>query len=59
VAGGGLGLVRTLLMGVGAVAPAVVGFVADTLSFRAGFALLAVSMGLAAVFAVATLLVAR
>ena len=59
VAGGGLGLVRTLLMGVGAVAPAVVGVVADTLGFRAGFALLAVSMGLAAVFAVATLLVAR
>jgi MFS family permease len=59
VAGGGLGLVRTLLMGVGAVAPAVVGVVADTLSFRAGFALLAASMGLAAVFAVGTLLVAR
>jgi MFS family permease len=58
VAGGGLGLVRTLLMGVGAVAPAVVGFVADTLGFRAGFGLLAASMALSAVFAGATVVVA-
>ncbi len=41
VAGGGLGLVRTLLMGVGALAPAVVGVVADTTGFAAAFGLLA------------------
>jgi MFS family permease len=58
VAGGGLGLVRTLLMGVGAISPAVVGVVADAVGFRAGFGLLAVSMALAAVFAGATAVVA-
>lgn len=51
IAGGGLGLVRTLLMGVGAVAPATVGLVADVASFRVAFVVLAVAMGLAAVFA--------
>lgn len=41
VAGGGLGVVRTGLMGAGAVAPAIVGWVADaTGSFRPAFALL-------------------
>jgi MFS family permease len=44
IAGGGLGLVRTLLMGAGAVAPAVVGVVADLASFRAAFGLLGVVM---------------
>ncbi|QAU12825.1 MFS transporter [Halorubrum sp. BOL3-1] len=51
LAGGGLGVVRTLLMGAGALAPAVVGFVADAVGFRPAFALLAGSMGLAAVVA--------
>lgn len=43
-AGGGLGVVRTVLMASAAVAPAVVGVVADALGFRAAFALLAASM---------------
>lgn len=57
VAGGGLGLVRTLLMGVGAAAPAVVGVLADQASLRAGFALLAVVMALGAVLAAVRLAV--
>ncbi len=44
VAGGGLGVVRTLLMGVGAVAPAVVGIVSDVASFQAAFAVLLASL---------------
>ncbi|GAA0514013.1 Sugar phosphate permease [Halorubrum aquaticum] len=51
LAGGGLGVVRTLLMGAGALSPAVVGTVADAAGFRPAFALLAGSMGLAAVVA--------
>ncbi len=47
VAGGGLGVVRTLLMGAGAVAPAVVGVVSDRRGFTAAFTLLAASMTLA------------
>ncbi len=43
MAGGGLGVVRTLLMGAGAFAPAVVGYLADAAGFRVAFALLAVS----------------
>ncbi|MEF8779194.1 MAG: MFS transporter [Haloferacaceae archaeon] len=48
LAGGGLGVVRTGLMGAGAVAPAVVGFVSDGFGFRPAFGLLAVAMGIAA-----------
>lgn len=44
VVGGGLGLARTLQMGVSALAPAVVGIVADTAGFTAAFGLLAVVM---------------
>ncbi len=51
LAGGGLGVVRTLLMGAGALAPAVIGTVADVAGFRPAFALLAGSMALAAVMA--------
>jgi MFS family permease len=54
IAGGGLGLVRTLLMGAGAVAPAVVGVAADVAGFRLGFALLAASMAGAALLVAAT-----
>lgn len=57
VAGGGLGLVRALLMGVGAVAPTVVGLLADWASFRVGFGLLAVVLGLAALLAALRLVV--
>jgi MFS family permease len=59
VAGGGLGLVRTLLMGVGALAPAVVGVVSDTTGFAAAFGLLAVVMGGAVLLAVLTALIER
>ncbi|TKX44159.1 MULTISPECIES: MFS transporter [unclassified Halorubrum] len=51
LAGGGLGVVRTLLMGGGALAPSAVGIVADAVGFRPAFGLLAGSMGLAAVVA--------
>ena len=50
-AGGGLGVVRTLLMGAGALAPSAVGIIADAVGFRPAFALLSGSMGLAAVVA--------
>ncbi|WP_458210777.1 MFS transporter [Haladaptatus sp. NG-SE-30] len=56
VAGGGLGLVRTLLMGVGALAPAIVGFIADTAGFVVAFGLLAVVMTGAVLLAAATAL---
>jgi len=44
IAGGSLGVVRTLLMGAGAVAPAVVGYLSETAGFRPAFWLLAVAM---------------
>ncbi|WP_266080432.1 MFS transporter [Haladaptatus caseinilyticus] len=56
VAGGGLGLVRTLLMGVGAIAPAIVGIVADTVGFAVAFGLLAVVMAGSVLLAGATAL---
>jgi len=51
LAGGGLGAVRTLLMGAGALAPATVGAVADASGFRPAFGLLAGALALAAVVA--------
>ncbi|MES3159992.1 MAG: MFS transporter [Halorubrum sp.] len=51
LAGGGLGVIRTLLMGAGALAPSIVGVGADLVGFRAAFGVLAVSMGSAAVLA--------
>ncbi|WP_225335543.1 MFS transporter [Halomicrobium urmianum] len=44
VAGGGLGAVRTLLMGAGAVGPSVVGYVSEAVGFRAAFGLLAAAL---------------
>ncbi|ELY69244.1 major facilitator superfamily protein [Natrinema versiforme JCM 10478] len=44
VAGGGLGVVRTLLMGAGAIAPAIVGALSETAGFRAAFWLLAAAI---------------
>ncbi len=44
VAGGGLGVVRTLLMGAGAIAPAIVGTLSETAGFEAAFWLLASSV---------------
>ncbi|WP_247000386.1 MFS transporter [Halosolutus gelatinilyticus] len=44
VAGGGLGIVRTFLMGAGAIAPAIVGALSETAGFRTAFRLLAASI---------------
>lgn len=49
LAAGGLGVVRTLLMGAGALAPGTVGVVADVAGFRPAFWLLATSLTLSAV----------
>jgi MFS family permease len=48
VAGGGLGIVRTSLMGAGALSAALVGTLSDVVGFRAAFAVLA-GAGVAAV----------
>ncbi|GAA0649504.1 MFS transporter [Salarchaeum japonicum] len=53
MAGGGLGVVRTILMGAGALAPAVVGVVSESVSYVAAFALLLASLAVAAAVAVA------
>lgn len=44
IAAGGLGIVRTLLMGAGAISPTIIGFIADTANLRVAFVFLAVSM---------------
>ncbi|NGM70945.1 MFS transporter [Natronolimnobius sp. AArcel1] len=49
VAGGGLGVVRTLLMGAGAISPALVGVLSETASFQLAFSVLAVSVAMATV----------
>jgi len=59
VAGGGLGAVRTLLMGAGAVAPAVVGVLSETVGFQPAFALLAAALLGATALAVVLWLVER
>lgn len=48
IAGGGLGAVRTLLMGTGALAPAVVGVLSDSVGFGPAFGLLTASITVAA-----------
>jgi len=52
VAGGGLGVVRTLLMTAGAASPAIVGYLSETAGFGPAFAMLAVAMGGAAALTV-------
>ncbi len=59
LAAGGLGLIRTLLMGVGSLAPVIIGIVADVSSFRVAFGLLAISMSVAAIGAVGLWIVKR
>jgi MFS family permease len=44
VAGGALGVVRTAIMGVGAIAPVMVGVVSDIAGFQAAFALLSAAL---------------
>lgn len=56
LAGGGLGAVRTILMGAGALSPAVVGYVSDSVSFRASFGVLLGSLVVAVVTAAGLLL---
>lgn len=58
-AGGGIGLVRTLLMGAGAVAPALVGVTADFVGFRPAFAILAGALGIATLLVLPLLVVGR
>ena len=53
---GGLGIVRTLLMGSGAIAPGIVGTVADIFSFRLAFVILSISIGVATVLSILLLL---
>ena len=56
IAAGGFGTVRTLLMGAGAVAPVIIGYIADGTSFRIAFLFLAVSMIGAIVLSIGLLL---
>ncbi|GGM74721.1 MFS family permease [Halarchaeum rubridurum] len=51
VSGGGLGVVRTVLMGAGAIAPGVVGVVSTYAGFRVAFGVLWVALAVAAVTA--------
>lgn len=51
LAGGGLGAVRSALMGAGAIAPAVVGFVADIADFSVAFGLLLSTLAVATLLA--------
>ena len=53
---GGLGIVRTLLMGSGAIAPGIVGTIADIFSFRLAFVILSVSIGVATALSILLLL---
>jgi len=48
ISAGGLGIVRTLLMGSGAISPGIVGTVSGFASFRIAFWMLATSVGMAA-----------
>ncbi len=59
VAGGGLGIARTILMGVGSLAPAVVGVLSDATDFGTAFGLLAIVMAGGALLAAVTALVER
>lgn len=54
VAGGSMGIVRTILMGSGAISPAIVGYLSDSVGYVPAFTLLTVSMG-ASVVAVGVL----
>ncbi|SDJ73042.1 Sugar phosphate permease [Halovenus aranensis] len=55
LAGGGIGAVRSALMGAGAVAPAAVGFVADRTGFAVAFLMLFATLGTATLVAVGLL----
>lgn len=57
IAGGSLGVVRTLLMAAGAVSPVTVGYLSETVGFRPAFWLLAVAVAVATVICGALLVV--
>lgn len=57
IAGGSLGVVRTLLMAAGAVAPVTVGYLSETVGFRPAFWLLAGSVAVATAIAAGLLAV--
>lgn len=57
--GGGIGLIRTLLMGAAAISPAIVGIVADGVGFRSAFGVLTLSLVLSAVALVVLILTER
>lgn len=59
IASGGFGIVRTLLMMAGAVAPPLVGYIADVSSFRIAFTLLVIIMLVASLFSVGVFLLER
>lgn len=55
LAGGGLGVVRTILMGAGALSPALVGGIAEYASFRAAFTVLLAALAASGVVAIGLL----
>ncbi|MCU4754477.1 MFS transporter [Halobacteria archaeon AArc-curdl1] len=55
ISGGSLGVVRTLLMGAGAIAPAIVGYLSETVGFRPAFWVLAASITIATLLCAALL----
>lgn len=57
--GGGIGLIRSLLMGAAAVAPATIGLVADATGFRSAFGVLTASLALSAVALVFLVVISR
>lgn len=57
--GGGIGVVRTLLMAAGAVAPGVIGFLSEIVGFTAAFWLLTASVAAATILLVPLLLSSR
>jgi len=59
MAGGGFGAVRALLMGAGAISPAIVGFLSEAADFRVAFALLAASVAGATALALVLWLIDR
>lgn len=47
--GGGIGLIRSLLMGTAAIAPLIIGYISDLVGFRPAFGVLTASLGLSGV----------
>lgn len=58
-AGGSLGIVRTIMIGAGAVSPAIVGFIAELTTYFVAFLLLAGTLGLGAALVAGLAIVGR